>query len=237
MLLLVLPIYIFVFVVNNLGGKVISLWNKHGPDTFGFMPLNSAPLDKLPDLSQMTKVKKLILPNHNMKNIDMTQLPVTVEEVNLSNNEIEELPDMKAMKSLKKLFMSNNKLHTIPEVPTYVVYIDLDNNLLRSVKNLSKMKKLKDLTVIENKIVVIFGLPSLLQSVHLKGNPIRILHRACFPSERVYNLLAEALTEKQIDGLQQPPPQIFRRGFRAVIHYYEQSNIRGLQNNSKNRFV
>lgn len=201
------------------------------------MPLNSVPLDKLPDLSQMTKVKKLFLPNHNIKNIDITQLPATVEEVNLSNNEIEELPDMKAMKSLKKLFMSNNKLHTIPEVPTYVVYIDLDNNLLRSLKNLSKMKKLKDLTVIENQIAVIFGLPSLLQSVHLKGNPIRILHRACFPSERVYHLLAEALTEEQIDGLQQPPPQVFRSGYMAVVQYYEQSDISGLQNNSKNRFV
>lgn len=164
----------------------------------------------------------------------MKNLPATVEEVNLNYNMMGDLPDIKHIRSLKQIRLCNNKLHTIPELPKYIVHIDLDNNSLQSVKNLSNMKKLKYLSLNGNQIVVIFGLGSKLQSIHIKGNPIRILHNACFPSERVYNLLVEALTEEQIDGLQQPPPQIFRRGYNAVIQYYEQT---GLQNNSKNRLV
>lgn len=197
------------------------------------MSLNTIPVDKLPDMSKMTKLKKLSLPNHHIKNID--RIPVTVEEVNLNNNMIEDLPNMKYVKSLKHISLSNNKLHTFPEFPDHAVHINLDNNSVQSVKNLSNMKDLEYLSLTDNKISVLFGLSVSLQFINIKGNPIRTLHRACFPSEELYELLKNSLTWDQIDDLHQPPPQIFRRGYNAVIQYYEQAYISKLTGNYKNR--
>ena len=193
-------------------------------------------VDTLPGLSHMETVREVILPFQDITHIDGTHFPVAVENINLNHNMIEDVTHIKELKCLSKISLSGNKLKSTPDFPENTEHIDVSNNALQSVTNLSKLKKMKTLNIANNAIVVLFGISSSLQSLQLKGNPIRTLHRDCFPSEEVYKLLSEALESgDQIDDLQQPPPQIFRRGYEAVIQYYDQAAMSHLTDSYSNR--
>ena len=147
------------------------------------------------------------------------------------------LPDLSHMENVKEVFLPYQDISfiDISHFPAFVENINFNCNVMQSLPNMKYMKSLTKISLSNNKIVVVFGLSSWLQSIDIKGNPIRTLHRDCFPSEKVYELLSEALTSDQIDKLQQPPPQIFRRGYEAVIQYYDQANISQLTDNYRNR--
>lgn len=150
---------------------------------------------------------------------------------------VDRLPDLSHSQTVREVLLPYRHISFIDvsHFPAFVENINLNYNVMQSLPNMKHMKSLRKISLYNNKIVVVFGLPSWLQSIELKGNAIHTLHRDCFPSEEVYNLVSEALTEDQIDALQQPPPQIFRRGYAAVIQYYDQAAMSDLTDSYSNR--
>ena len=195
--------------------------------------LDNNNLEDPPDIKQLKCLKKISLSRNELKSTP--EFPENMEDIVLDNNNLEDPPDIKQLKCLKEISLSGNKLKSTPEFPENTEHIDVSSNALQSVTKLSNLKTIKSLNVSNNNIIVLFGIRSSLQSFQLEDNPIRTLHRDCFPSEEVYKLVSEALTQDQIDDLQQPPPQIFRRGYEAVIQYYDQAAISHLTDSYSNR--
>ena len=203
------------------------------PDNMEHIVLDNNNLEDPPDIKQLKCLKKISLSRNKLKSTP--EFPDNMEDVDLDDNNLEDPPDIKQLKCLKKISLSGNKLKSTPDFPENTEHIDVSHNALQSVTNLSKLKQMKSLNIASNEIVVLFGISSSLQSLQLEGNPIHTLHRDCFPSKEVYKLVSEALTRRQIDALQQPPPQIFRRGYEAVIQYYDQAAMSHLTDSYSNR--
>lgn len=105
----------------------------------------------------------------NQMLIDIDKIPITIEELNVSDNKISKF-DGKSFTKLQILNLSNNELTELTNLPESLETLECENNQLREL-DLATTPNLKELICSNNPILILQHVPSSLTKIEMENNP------------------------------------------------------------------
>lgn len=112
-----------------------------------------------------------------IKSLEGLQHCVSVQEIDLENNEISDLKPLADLKLIQSLNLAGNKITSIEPLAALsrIQYLELSRNAVSDIYPLSNMSNMRSLYLSENKIEkidVIKALPKVW-TLYLAGNPVK----------------------------------------------------------------
>ena len=156
--------------------------------------------------------------------MDPKCIPLQLEELHVGSNQITELCDLSQFSCLSELGLSGNKLESLAgqNLPACVEKVVVYDNQIRQVGDCSHLTQLTRLDLQDNPIA----------SIHPNNKDFRVwwishLSEEFFQSSQGYDSLVAGgfSTVWSLGYLQQPPREVFDRGYSAVKGYYRDASL------------
>lgn len=176
------------------------------------LDLSDNKISEINTLEELNKLTRLDISSNKIKKIDVLSKLKKLTKLDFSSNEISNISSVKGLENITELYLRNNKVSDISSLEGLkkLTMLNLSNNLLTKISELKNLKKLVQLDLSHNQLKV---LPEWLLDFNLG-----IKWKGDF-SEYGVNL--------ENNPLELPPPEVIKRGNKAIRKYFAQLKKQG----------